>query len=197
MARLCRFDQPRNQTQLYIFSLYANLLVGLIAETILKLHLSMCFRLLHCCVSDQVTNSSDGKVKKACASGAVDSGLIPCRVKPITSLLWYSQLVKAFIAFAHSYLLLLLLLLVGGGAKEEQQRLNLSGTLCRPSIRPITIFHRFFFCFFVLFRLVYWPYSASLPACCKYLASRFIFSFCTTDFIVVFSLPNTFLRRAW
>ena len=38
----------------------------------------------------------------------------------------------------------LLLLLVGGGAKEEQQRLNLSGTLCRPSIRPITIFHRFF-----------------------------------------------------
>ena len=44
---------------------------------------------------------------------------------------------------------LLLLLLVGGGAKQEQQRLNLSGTLCRPSIRPITIFHRlfFFFCF--------------------------------------------------
>ena len=28
---------------------------------------------------------------------------------------------------------------MGGGAKEEQQRLNLSGTLCRPSIRPITI----------------------------------------------------------
>ena len=85
-----------------------------------------------------------------------------------------------------------LLLLEGSGAKEEQQGLNLSGTLCRPSIRPITIFHRF-----PLFRLVYWPYSASLPACCKYLASRFIFSFCTTDFIVVFSLPNTFLRRAW
>ena len=42
-------------------------------------------------------------------------------------------------------LLLLLLLLVGSGAKEEQQRLNLSGTLCRPSIRPITIFHRFSF----------------------------------------------------
>ena len=40
-----------------------------------------------------------------------------------------------------------LLLLVGGGAKEEQQRLNLSGTLCRPSIRHITIFHRFFFFF--------------------------------------------------
>ena len=39
----------------------------------------------------------------------------------------------------------LLLLLVDGGAKEEQQRLNLSGTLCRPSIWPITIFHRFFF----------------------------------------------------
>ena len=48
-------------------------------------------------------------------------------------------------------LLLLLLLLVGGGAKEEQQRLNLSGTLCRPSIRPITIFHCFFFCFLFLF----------------------------------------------
>ena len=47
------------------------------------------------------------------------------------------------------YLLVLLLLSVGGGAKKEQQRLNLSGTLCRPSIRPITIFHRFFF--FVLF----------------------------------------------
>ena len=31
------------------------------------------------------------------------------------------------------------IVLVGGGAKEEQQRLNLSGTLCRPSIRPITI----------------------------------------------------------
>ena len=30
-------------------------------------------------------------------------------------------------------------MLVGGGAKEEQQRLNLSGTLCRPSIRLITI----------------------------------------------------------
>ena len=40
---------------------------------------------------------------------------------------------------------MLLLLLVGGGAKEEQQRLDLSGTLRRPSIRPITIFHRFFF----------------------------------------------------
>ena len=39
----------------------------------------------------------------------------------------------------------LLLLLVGSGAKEEQQGLNLSGTLCRPSIRPITIFHRFSF----------------------------------------------------
>ena len=46
------------------------------------------------------------------------------------------------------FLLLLLLLLVGGGAKKEQQRLNLSGTLCRPSIRPITIFHRFFFLFY-------------------------------------------------
>ena len=43
---------------------------------------------------------------------------------------------------------LLLLLLVGGGAKEEQQRLNLSGPLCRPSIRPITIFYRFFFVLF-------------------------------------------------
>ena len=43
---------------------------------------------------------------------------------------------------------LLLLLLVGGGAKEKQQRLNLSGSLCRPSIRPITIFHRFFFLFY-------------------------------------------------
>ena len=42
----------------------------------------------------------------------------------------------------------LLLLLVGGGAKEEQQRLNLSGTLCRLSIRPITIFHHFFFFFY-------------------------------------------------
>ena len=28
-------------------------------------------------------------------------------------------------------------------------------------------------------------------------ASRFIFSFATTDFIVVFSLPKTFFRRAW
>ena len=44
--------------------------------------------------------------------------------------------------------ILLLLLLVGGGAKKEQQRLNHSGTLCRPSIRPITIFQRFFFCLF-------------------------------------------------
>ena len=34
--------------------------------------------------------------------------------------------------------------------------------------------------------------SASFPACCKYFASRFIFSFSTTDFIVVFSLPKTF-----
>ena len=49
--------------------------------------------------------------------------------------------------YEYPYVLLLLLLLVGGGAKEEQQRLNLSDTLCRPSIRPITIFHRFFFCF--------------------------------------------------
>ena len=48
---------------------------------------------------------------------------------------------------------LLLLLLVGGGAKEEQQRLNLSGTLCRPSIRPITIFHRFFFFFFCFIQI--------------------------------------------
>ena len=47
-----------------------------------------------------------------------------------------------------NFIVTLLLLLVGGGAKEEQQRLNLSGTLCRPSIRPITIFHRFFFFFF-------------------------------------------------
>ena len=48
----------------------------------------------------------------------------------------------------------LLLLLVGGGAKEEQQRLNLSGTLCRPSIRPITIFHRFFFVCFIQISLL-------------------------------------------
>ena len=45
--------------------------------------------------------------------------------------------------------------------------------------------------------MYYWPYSASLPACCKYFASRFIFSFSTTDFIVVFSLPKTCFRRAW
>ena len=37
--------------------------------------------------------------------------------------------------------------------------------------------------------MYYWPYSASLPACCKYFASRFIFSFSTSDFNVVFSLP--------
>ena len=48
----------------------------------------------------------------------------------------------------------ILLLLVGGGAKEEQQRLNLSGTLCRPSIRPITIFHRFFFFCFIQISLL-------------------------------------------
>ena len=42
-------------------------------------------------------------------------------------------------------LLFFIYLLVGSGAKEEQQGLNLSGTLCRPSIRPITIFHRFSF----------------------------------------------------
>ena len=49
---------------------------------------------------------------------------------------------------------LLLLLLVGGGAKEEQQRLNLSGILCRPSIRPITIFHCFFFFCFIQISLL-------------------------------------------
>ena len=40
-------------------------------------------------------------------------------------------------------------------------------------------FHRF-----LVYSIYYWPYSASLPACCKYFASRFIFSFSTTDFIV-------------
>ena len=47
--------------------------------------------------------------------------------------------------FAWAQPLLLLLLLVGSGAKEEQQDLNLSGTLCGPLIRPITVFHRFSF----------------------------------------------------
>ena len=83
-----------------------------------------------------------------------------------------------------------LLLLVGSGAKEKQQGLNLSGTLCRPSIRPITIFHRFSFIQISLLAVLSKPSGLRL-------ASRFIFSFCTTDFIVVFSLPNTFLRRVW
>ena len=48
----------------------------------------------------------------------------------------------------NSRLYICAILLVGGGAKEEHQRLNFSGTLCRPSIRPITIFHRFFFFLF-------------------------------------------------
>ena len=39
-----------------------------------------------------------------------------------------------------------------------------------------------------LFRLFnistyYWPYSASLPACCKYFGSRFIFSFRPPTFL--------------
>ena len=38
--------------------------------------------------------------------------------------------------------------------------------------------------------MYYWPYSASLPACFKYFASRFIFSFSTSDFIVFFFTKN-------
>ena len=54
-------------------------------------------------------------------------------------------LIFAELALVFEIYPLLLLLLVGSGAKEEQQGVNLSGTLCRPSIRPITIFHRFSF----------------------------------------------------
>ena len=35
-------------------------------------------------IKGKAINSSDGRVVKASASGAVDLGLIPCRVKPMT-----------------------------------------------------------------------------------------------------------------
>ena len=84
-----------------------------------------------------------------------------------------------------------LLLLKGGAAREktDQHRSSLAhcvghylGPLQLPSLSHLS-------------NLPHWPYSASLPACCKYFVSRFIFSFLTTDFIVFFSVPNTFFRR--
>ena len=85
----------------------------------------------------------------------------------------------------------LLLLLRGGGAIYTNQVRSPLAHCVGHYLGPLQVFTASFLFFFFIC-MDYWPYSASLRACCKYVASLIRLSLLTTEIIVFLFQKSSF-----